>query len=79
MNDEIGRRVKAVVSRQLEVPLEKVIGEASLVDDLQADSIAVIELVLALEEEFGLTILGTGAERIRTVTDTVNHIATLAP
>lgn len=74
MNDAIEDKVKELISHQLEVSLEKLAPEASFIDDLKADSLAVVELVLALEQEFKLEIPEEDTERIKTVGDAVNYI-----
>jgi acyl carrier protein len=67
-------RVKKVVVEQLDVNEDEVTGEASFVDDLGADSLDVVELVMGLEEEFDLEIPDEDAEKITTVADAVKYI-----
>ena len=67
-------RVKGIVVEQLGVAEEGVIAEASFVDDLGADSLDVVELVMALEEEFGVEIPDEDAEKIVTVSEAVRYI-----
>ena len=67
-------RVKKVVVNQLSVDESLVTPEASFTADLQADSLDTVELVMALEEEFGIEILDDAAEKIATVQDAVNYI-----
>jgi acyl carrier protein len=67
-------RVKKVVVEQLEVSDEEVTPEASFVDDLGADSLDTVELIMAFEEEFDLEIPDEDAEKIGTVADAVNYI-----
>ena len=67
-------RVKGIVVEQLGVAEEGVTAEASFVDDLGADSLDVVELVMALEEEFGVEIPDEDAERILTVGEAVKYI-----
>jgi acyl carrier protein len=72
--NEISERVKKIVAAQLGVDESKIVEEASFVDDLGADSLDTVELVMALEEEFGAEIPDSDAEKIITVHDAVNYI-----
>lgn len=74
MSDSIEAKVKELISAQLEVSSDKLRPEASFIDDLKADSLAVVELVLALEQEFKLEIPEEDTERIKTVGDAINYI-----
>jgi acyl carrier protein len=67
-------RVKAIIVEQLGVNGEEVTEEASFVEDLGADSLDVVELVMALEEEFRIEIPDEEAEKIRTVGQAVQYI-----
>ncbi|GCA76151.1 acyl carrier protein [Microcystis aeruginosa NIES-2520] len=75
MSADIFDRVKKVVVEQLEVEPEKVTPDASFANDLQADSLDVVELVMALEEEFDIEIPDEAAEQIDTVGKAVDHIS----
>jgi acyl carrier protein len=66
---EVEEKVKEIIVQQLGVDAEKVTAEASFVDDLGADSLDVVELVMAFEEEFGVEIPDEAAEKIATVKD----------
>jgi acyl carrier protein len=68
---DIQAKVKDIIVQQLGVDIEKVTMEASFVDDLGADSLDVVELVMAFEEEFGVEIPDEAAEKIATVKDAV--------
>jgi acyl carrier protein len=68
--------VKQIICQQLEVAPEKVHPGASFVDDLKADSLAVVEMVLALEEAFEIEIPDEDTEQIKTVGDAINYIKT---
>jgi acyl carrier protein len=74
MADEIEEKVKKIIIEQLEVAADKVKPEASFADDLKADSLAVVELVLALEEQFKIEIPDEDTEKIKTVGDAINYI-----
>ena len=67
-------RVKKIVSEQLGVALDEVQNDSSFVDDLGADSLDTVELVMALEEEFDLEIADEDAENITTVNDAIEYI-----
>ena len=68
-------RLKKIVIEQLGVDEAEVTPEASFVDDLNADSLDLVELIMSLEEEFGTEISDEDAEKIRTVGDAVEYIA----
>ena len=71
---EIGSKVKKIVADHLGVEVEKVVDEASFIDDLGADSLDTVELVMAFEEEFGSEISDSEAEKILTVGDAIKFI-----
>ena len=66
---EIAERVKEIIAQELGVEQEKVTNDASFVEDLGADSLDTVELVMAFEEEFGVEIPDEAAEKIATVKD----------
>jgi acyl carrier protein len=70
----VEERVKDVIVTQLGVDPSEVKPEASFVDDLGADSLDTVELVMALEEEFGIEIPDEEAEKIKTVGEAIEHI-----
>ena len=72
---DVTERVRALIANNLDVPLEQVVPGASFVNDLQADSLAIVELVLALEEEFGVEIPDEATEKIKSVQDANDYIA----
>lgn len=74
MEKSVERRVIEIIVEQLGVSAEEVILEASFIDDLGADSLDLVELIMALEEEFGVEISDEDAEKIQTVQDVVNYI-----
>jgi acyl carrier protein len=74
----VEERVKHIIVEQLGVDEDEVRAEASFVDDLGADSLDVVELVMALEEEFGLEISDEDAEKLSTVKQAIEYIQTNA-
>lgn len=71
---DILERVKKTVVEHLGVDEDKVVPEASFVDDLDADSLDTVELVMEFEKEFGIEIPDEAAEKIQTVQDAANYI-----
>jgi acyl carrier protein len=71
---DIGQRVKEIIAKNLDVDVNDIKPESSFINDLGADSLAIVELVLALEEEFELDIPDEETEKIRTVQDAVDYI-----
>ena len=74
MSDTTADRVKKIVVEHLGVEQEKVTEDASFIDDLGADSLDIVELVMAFEEEFGVEIPDDAAEKITTVKDAISYI-----
>ncbi len=70
----IDAKMVDIIANQLSVPKEKVVPGASFVEDLGADSLDLVELVMALEEEFGVEIADEDAEKMQTVQDALNFI-----
>jgi acyl carrier protein len=73
---DIAARVKKIVVEHLGVDEAKVTESASLMDDLGADSLDAVELIMAFEEEFAIEVPDDAAEKIRTVGDAIDFIAT---
>ncbi len=71
---EVAEKVKAIVAEQLGVKIEEVKNEAKFIDDLGADSLDTVELVMALEEEFGAEIPDEDAEKLTTVGEAIKYI-----
>ncbi len=72
--NEITERVKSIIVDQLGVSMEEVTPEASFIEDLGADSLDIVELIMALEEEYNIEIPDEDAEKIQTVNDVTSYI-----
>ena len=72
--EEIAGRVKSIIVEQLGVSMEEVNPQASFIEDLGADSLDIVELIMALEEEFDMEIPDEDAEKIQTVDDVIKYI-----
>ncbi len=73
--EAVTEKVTSIIIEQLSVDKESVVPEANLLDDLGADSLDVVELVMALEEEFGIEVPDDDVENIRTVKDVAEYVA----
>jgi acyl carrier protein len=74
MAASVQERVREIISEQLNVSKDEVVPEASFTDDLGADSLDLVELVMALEEEFEIEVSDEDAEKIRKVKDVFDYI-----
>ncbi len=74
MSDSAEAKVREIIINELGVDPEKVTPEASFVEDLGADSLDTVELVMAFEEEFGVDIPDEDAEQLRTVGDAIRYL-----
>jgi acyl carrier protein len=72
--DNVEAKVREIIVNELGVESEKVTREASFVEDLGADSLDTVELVMAFEEEFGIDIPDEDAEQMRTVGDAIDYL-----
>ena len=72
--EETVGKIKALIAEQLGVDLDQVTDEASFIDDLGADSLDTVELVMALEEEYGVDIPDEDVEKVTTVKDIIAYI-----
>ena len=70
----VEEKIKSIIAEQLGVKPEEVVPEASFIDDLGADSLDTVELIMALEEEFSIEIPDEDAEKMTTVGDAVRYI-----
>jgi acyl carrier protein len=75
----VEERIKSIIAEQLGVKPEEVTPEASFIDDLGADSLDTVELIMALEEEFGVEIPDEDAEKMTCVGDAIKYIGEKAP
>ncbi len=71
---EVEKKIKKIIVEQLDVSEEDVVPTASFVDDLGADSLDQVELIMAMEEEFEISIPDEDAEKIATVQDAIDYI-----
>lgn len=78
MTANVEERVKNIICDQLAVEAEKVTQTASFIDDLGADSLDIVELVMTMEEEFDLDIPDEDAEKMKTVGDVIKYIGSKA-
>jgi acyl carrier protein len=67
-------RVKEIIAKELEVDSKQLTPEAKFIEDLGADSLDIVELVMALEEEFGIDIPDEDADKLKTVGDAMNYL-----
>ena len=74
MADNIADKVKEIIIQNLNVPGENVTPEAKFIEDLGADSLDTVELVMAFEEEFGIEVPDEEAEKITTVKEAIDYI-----
>ena len=72
--EETVGKIKALIAEQLGVDIEKVTDEASFIEDLGADSLDTVELVMALEEEYGVDIPDDDVEKVTTVKDVIAYV-----
>ena len=70
----VEEKVKKIIAEKLSVDLDEVVPEASFVDDLGADSLDLVELIMSMEEEFDMDISDEDAEQIASVKDAINYI-----
>lgn len=75
MNESFESQVKQVIANQLQVNLNDISNDSSFIEDLGADSLDIVELVMAMEEHFNLEIPDDEAEKIQTVQDAINYIS----
>ena len=74
MEGNAEERLRKIIADQLGVPEEQVVPEASFIDDLNADSLEMVDLIISLEEEFGVQVSDEDAEKIKTVKDAVDYL-----
>jgi acyl carrier protein len=67
-------KVKEIIAKELEVDVKQLVGEAKFIEDLGADSLDIVELVMALEEEFGVDIPDEDADKLKTVGDAMKYL-----
>ena len=67
-------KVKEIIAKELEVDIKQLTNEAKFIEDLGADSLDIVELVMGLEEEFGIDIPDEDADKLKTVGDAMNYL-----
>lgn len=72
--EKVESRLKEIIAEQLGISEDEIVPEASFIEDLGADSLDIVELIMALEEEFDIEITDEEAEKIQTVQDAINFI-----
>lgn len=75
MSVNVEERVRTIICEQLAVDAEKVKPAASFIEDLGADSLDIVELVMTMEEEFDMDIPDEEAEKMKTVADVINYVS----
>ncbi len=73
-SEEVFEKIKGIIVEQLGVPEASVTMEASFIDDLSADSLDIVELIMAIEEAFDIEIPDTDAEKVVTVANVVDYV-----
>lgn len=68
-------KVKKLIAEKLDIDAAEVVADASLIDDLGADSLAIVELIMTMEEKFDIEVPDEDAENLLTVKDAINYIA----
>lgn len=74
MAENAEERLRKIIAEQLGVAEEEVVPEASFIDDLNADSLEMVDLIISLEEEFGIQVSDEDAEKIKTVKDAIDYL-----
>jgi acyl carrier protein len=74
MAENAEERLRKIIAEQLGVSEEEVVPEASFIDDLNADSLEMVDLIISLEEEFGIQVSDEDAEKIKTVKDAFDYL-----
>ena len=70
----VEERIREIIVEQLGVSADEAVNEASFTDDLGADSLDIVELVMAIEEEFGIEVPDEDAERMQNIGDVINYV-----
>ena len=74
MAENAEERLRKIIAEQLGVSEEEVVPEASFIDDLNADSLEMVDLIISLEEEFGIQVSDEDAEKIKSVKDAYDYL-----
>ena len=70
----VEERIREIIVEQLGVSADEAVNEASFIDDLGADSLDIVELVMAIEEEFGIEVPDEDAERMQSIGDVISYV-----
>ncbi len=74
MANSADERLRKIIAEQLGVSEDEVVPDASFIDDLNADSLEMVDLIISLEEEFGIQVSDEDAEKIKTVKDAMDYL-----
>jgi acyl carrier protein len=72
--NNVEKKIKKIISKILNIKVEKILNNASFLDDLSADSLDIVELIMAIEEEFDIEISDEDAEKLNTVQKSIDYI-----
>ena len=74
MDTQIFEKIRDLLAEQLEIPADSITPESDIIDDLEADSLTVLDMVMTLEDEFGIEVPDDAIENLRTVGDVVKFV-----
>ena len=74
MDTQIFEKIRDLLAEQLDIPADSITPESDIIDDLEADSLTVLDMVMTLEDDFGIEVADDAIENLRTVGDVVNFV-----